>query len=258
MAVLDEAPPAGYARWNGRLIARRLADVSADQVWQVLREEGIHLERRRSWCLSTDPEFAAKAADVIGLYLDPPQNAVVLCVDEKPHIQVLERAQGWLRLPNGKSMMGVQDRYQRNGTTTLIGALEVATGLVKAGHFQRRRRREFLKFMNELIRDYPDQEIHVILDNLNTHKPKRERWLPRHKNVHFHFTPTNACWLNQIEIWFSILQRHSLQGASFTSARQLREAIDQFLQSYNEQAAPFKWRKKQVYQKQLKPNYSNL
>lgn len=259
LAALDEKPPAGYARWNGRLLAERLGDVPADHVWQVLREEGIHLQRRRTWCLSTDPEFAAKAADVIGLYLDPPENAVVLCVDEKPHIQVLERAQGWLRLPDGSSMMGVQDRYRRRGTSTLMGALEVATGLVKAGHFRRRRRREFLQFMNALIRDYaPEQQIHVILDNLNVHKPKRDRWLSRRKNVHFHFVPTNACWLNQIEIWFSILQRQSLQGASFTSPRQLRKAIDDFIRSYNATAAPFEWRKRKVHQKGFASSYSNL
>ena len=258
LAVLEEDPPPGYARWNGPLVAQRLGDVSRDQVWRVLREEGIHLERRRGWCVSTDPEFSAKAADVIGLYLDPPENAVVLCVDEKPHIQVLERAQGWLRLPDGTSLMGIESRYKRRGTTTLISALEVATGLIKAGHFRRRRRREFLQFMNELIRDYGEQEIHVVLDNLNVHKPKHDRWLARHKNVHFHFTPTNACWLNQIEIWFSILQRQALQGASFSSPRQLRNAIDLFVQSYNLQASPFEWRKGEVRQKGLRKYYSNL
>jgi transposase len=258
LAVLDEDPPAGYRRWNGRLVAERLGDVSRDQVWRVLRCEGIQLERQRTWCVSTDPEFSAKAADIVGLYLDPPETAVVLCVDEKPHMQVLERDQGWLRLPDGTSLIGVQDRYKRHGTTTLIGALEVATGLVKADHFRRRRRREFLEFMNELIRDYKDQEIHVVLDNLNIHKPKHDRWLARHKNVHFHFTPTNACWLNQIEIWFSILQRQTLQGASFCSPRQLREAIDQFVQSYNQQAHPFEWRKGKVKQKGFNKTYSDL
>lgn len=258
LAVLDEEPPAGYRRWNGRLLAERLGDVSHDQVWRVLRQEGIHLERQRTWCVSTDPEFSAKAADIVGLYLDPPEKAVVMCVDEKPHIQVLERDQGWLRLPNGSALIGVQDRYQRHGTTTLIGALEVATGLVKTGHFRRRRRREFLQFMNELIRDYEDQEIHVVLDNLNFHKPKHDRWLARHKNVHFHFTPTNACWLNQIEIWFSILQRQALQGASFRSPRQLRDAIDLFVHSYNQQANPFEWRKAKVQQKGFKKYYSDL
>jgi transposase len=153
----------------------------------------------------------------VGLYLNPPEHALVLSVDEKPHIQALERAQGWLKLPNGKALTGFQHDYKRHGTTTLFAALEVATGLVKGDHYKRRRRMEFLDFMNGIVAEHPGREIHVILDNLNTHKPKRDRWLARHKNVHFHFTPTHASWMNQVEIWFSILQSQSLTGASFTS-----------------------------------------
>ena len=246
LRLLDEPPPKGYASWNGRLLSERLSDVSRYQVWRVLGKHDIHLQRRRSWCVSTDSEFAPKAADVVGLYLDPPQNAVVLSVDEKPSIQALERAQGWLRLPNGQSMMGFSNRYKRHGTTTLFAALEVATGMVKTGHFKRRRRREFLAFMSEVVAEYPKREIHVILDNLSTHKPKRDRWLARHPNVHLHYTPTNACWLNQIEIWFSILSRAALQGVSFTSPRQVRQAINQFVEAYNQEAAPFEWRKRHV------------
>ena len=143
----------------------------------------------------------------MGLYLDPPRNAVVLCVDEKPHIQALERAQGWLRLPNGRALTGFSHHYKRHGTTTLFAALDVATGQVQTGHFRRRRRREFLDFMHEVAGTYPDQELHVVLDNLNTHKPKDDRWLRRRPHVHFHFTPTYASWLNQVECWFSILSR---------------------------------------------------
>src|SRR5271165_3477489 len=214
---LDTPAPAGYARWNGTLLAAALPDISADQIWRVLRKHGISLERRRSWCVSTDPCFAQKAADVVGLYLNPPENAIVLSVDEKPHIQALERAQGWLRLPNGKALTGFSHDYKRHGTTTLFAALEVATGLVKAGHYQRRRRVEFLDFMNGICSAYPQQQIHVILDNLNTHKPKHHRWLQRHKHVHFHYIPTHASWLNQIEIWCSILSRQALAAASFHS-----------------------------------------
>lgn len=258
LAVLDEPPPEGNATWTGSLVSERLGDVSSHQVWRVLRLHGIHLQRRRSWCISTDPEFAAKAADIVGLYLDPPENAVVLCVDEKPHIQALERAQGWLRLPNGKALTGYNHQYKRHGTTTLFAALEVATGLAKAGHFSRRRRREFLLFMNEVVASYRDKEIHVILDNLNTHKPKNDRWLSRHKNVHFHYTPTHASWLNQIEIWFSILARRALKRASFTSPQQVREAIDRFLGVHNKNASPFEWRKRYVYAKSFKEKYSYL
>lgn len=258
LAVLDQAPPRGFASWSGTLIAQHLKDVSADHVWRVLRRHGIHLQRRRSWCISTDPEFARKAADIVGLYLNPPENALVFCVDEKPHIQALERVQGWLRLPNGKALTGYSHQYKRHGTTTLFAALETATGLVKTGHFQRRRRREFLAFMNDLVASYPGREIHVILDNLNTHKPKRDGWLMRHKNVHFHYTPTHASWLNQIEIWFSILSRRAIKGASFTSPRQLRQAIDWFVQAYNQDAAPFEWSKREVHPKSPKDRYSHL
>jgi len=245
--MLDQPPPEGYATWNGRLVAEALGDVSADHVWRVLRRHGISLQRRRSFCVSTDPEFVPKAADIVGLYLAPPENAVVLCVDEKPSIQALERAQGWLKLPNGRALTGFSHEYKRHGTTTLFAALDTVTGLVKGGHYKRRRRREFLDFMNELIADYDDDtEIHVILDNLNTHKPKNDRWLRKHPNVHLHFTPTHASWLNQIEIWFSILSRSALKGASFESPRQVRQAIDRFIEAYNENAAPFEWTKRTV------------
>lgn len=258
LAALDESPPEGFASWDGKLLATHLGDVSPQHVWRVLRTHGIHLQRNHSWCVSTDPEFAAKAADIVGLYLDPPDNAMVLCVDEKPAIQALERAQGWLRLPNGKAISGYNHEYKRHGTTTLFAALEVATGQIKTGHFKRRRRREFLAFMNEVVAEYPDQQIHVILDNLRTHRPKNDRWLARHNNVHFHYTPTHASWLNQVEIWFSILTRKALKTSSFTSTGQVRKRIEAFTQAYNEQAAPFEWKKKVVKPGKLSNYYANL
>lgn len=259
LRLLDTDPPSGYAQWNGRLLSKALGDVSPRQVWRVLRRHKISLERRRSFCISTDPEFAAKAADIVGLYLNPPENAVVICVDEKPQIQALERAQGWLRLPNGRALSGFSHDYKRHGTTTLFAALEVATGLVTTGHYKRRRRREFLDFMNDVIADYgAHREIHVILDNLNTHKPKDDRWLKRHKNVHFHFTPTYSSWLNQVETWFSILSRHALRSASFTAPRQVRQSIDRFVVAYNEDAAPFEWTKSEVHPGTLKNSYADL
>jgi transposase len=258
LSLLDSRPPEGYSQWNGSLLAEALGDVSTDHVWRVLRQHGIQLQRRRSWCITTDPEFGPKAADVVGLYLSPPENAVVLCVDEKPHIQALQRAQGYLRLPDGKAVNGFSHCYKRHGTTTLFAALDVATGQVKTGHYARRRRREFLDFMNELVTDSPDRQLHVILDNLNTHKPKQDRWLKSHPNVHLHFIPTYSSWLNQVECWFSILSRAALRGASFTSARQLRDAIDRFVKLYNEQAAPFEWKKAVVHPSGPKPRYSYL
>ncbi len=258
LAQLDQTPPSGHSTWTGTSVAQALGDVSEDQVWRVLRRYNISLQRRRSWCISTDPAFATKAADIVGLYLDPPKNALVLAMDEKPSIQALERAQGWIRLPNGKALTGFSHCYTRHGTTTLFAALDVATGQVKTGHYHRRRRREFLDFMNEVVADHPQGEIHVVLDNLNTHKPKQDRWAKRHPQVHFHYTPTYASWLNQTECWFSILSRGALRHASFTSPQQLREAIDRFVNVYNQTAAPFEWRKAVVHPAAPKRYYANL
>jgi transposase len=257
LSVLDEPPPSGYAQWNGPLLAQA-TKLPSDFVWKVLRNHGIQLQRRRSWCISTDPEFAQKAADVVGLYLNPPENALVLCVDEKPHIQALERAQGYLRMPNGRALRGFSHEYKRHGTSTLFAALETATGQVIAGHYQRRRRVQFLDFMNRVVGVHPDTDIHVIMDNLSTHKPKRDMWLARHKNVHFHFIPTHASWLNQVEVWFSLLARYALKGASFTSPRELREAIDRFIAAYNPKAHPFEWTNQAVHPKAPKPYYADL
>jgi transposase len=258
LKLLDQAPPQGYSHWNGRLLAEALPGVSKDQVWRILRRHNICLERRRSWCISTDPEFGPKAADIVGLYLNPPENALVVAVDEKPSIQALERAQGYLRLPDGKAVNGFSHCYKRHGTTTLFAALEITTGQVKTAHYARRRRREFLEFMNEVINGHPGRQIHVVLDNLNTHKPKHDRWLKRHPHVHFHFTPTYSSWLNQVECWFSILSRQALRGASFTSPRQLRQAIDDFVAVYNRNASPFEWKKAVVFPSAPKAKYSDL
>ena len=252
LALLDRPPPAGYGRWTGGLLASALGDVHEQQVWRFLRSQKIDLAARKSWCESNDPEFVAKAADVVGLYVAPPENAIVICVDEKPSIQALERAQGYLKLANGRALTGHSHDYKRNGTTTLFAAFEVATGKVTATHKNRRRRVEFLDFMNDIVAAYPERELHVILDNLNTHKPKNDRWLKRHPKVRFHFTPTRASWLNQVEIWFSILEKQSLQGASFTSVSQLKEHIDAFIDAYNQNAKPFAWTKSKVRQRRFK------
>src|SRR6202034_1027543 len=186
----------------------------------------------------------------------PPENAIVICVDEKPSIQALERAQGYLKMPNGRALGGHSHDYKRNGTSTLFAAFEVATGKVTAAHKKRRRRIEFLDFMNDIVAAWPDTAIHVVLDNLNTHKPKNDRWLKRHPNVHFHFTPTRASWLNQVEIWFSILAGKALRGASFNSLGELKAHIATFIESYNETARPFEWTASEVHQKPLKPSFA--
>ncbi|MGY4183085.1 transposase [Bradyrhizobium sp. USDA 4518] len=205
LKLLDKPPPEGFVRWTGPLLAEALGDVDVQYVWRFLRSHKIDLAARKSWCESNDPNFTAKAADVVGLYVAPPAKAIVLCVDEKPSIQALERAQGYLKLPNGRALTGQSHDYKRHGTTTLFAALEVATGKIIATHSKCRRRVEFLDFMYSVTAVFPNRKLHVILDNLNTHK-KNEHWLKAHPNVQFHFTPTSASWLNQVEVWFSILQ----------------------------------------------------
>jgi transposase len=256
LAMLDQPPPSGYANWTAPLVARELGDIHEQYIWRFLRAQKIDLSGRKSWCESNDPAFVAKAADIVGLYMMPPDNAVVLSVDEKPSIQALERAQGYLKLPNGRAMIGQSHDYKRNGTTTLFAALNVGTGEVTGQHHKRRRRVEFLAFMNRVIAQHAGKDIHVILDNLSTHKPKRDMWLKRHPNVQFHYTPTHGSWLNQIEIWFSILAGQSLKGASFGSVKQLIEHIDSFIAGYNDNPQPFVWTKSVVHQKRLKPCFA--
>ena len=258
LSLLDTDPPSGYSQWNGRLLAQSLADVSDDQVWRVLRKHKIQLQRRRSWCISTDPEFGRKAADIVALYLHPPENAVVVCVDEKPHIQVLERAQGWLRLRNGKAVNGFSPWYRRHATATLFAALEVAAGQVCPGHCPRRRRRQFLDFMNGVVAAHAGKALHVILDNLHAHKPKHDRWLARHPQVQFHCTPTYLSWLDMVESWFSIFSRQALRNLRCRQARQLREAIDRFVKAHRQSAAPFEWTKEAVYASTSKSSYSEF
>jgi transposase len=256
LAMLDQPPPAGYSNWTAPLLARALGDVHEQYIWRFLRVQKIDLSGRKSWCESNDPDFVAKAAEIVGLYMAPPENAVVLSVDEKPSIQALERVQGYLKLPTGRAMIGQSHDYKRHGTTTLFAALNVATGKVTGRHYKRRRRVEFLDFMNKVVADYPEREIHAIVDNLSTHKPKRDLWLARHRNVHFYYTPTKTSWLNQIEIWFSILSGKSLNGASFKTVDQLKAHINSFIANYNEEARPFAWTKSKVHQKRLKPCFA--
>lgn len=257
LAQLEQAPPAGMASWDGGSLAKAL-NVTDDAVWRVLRKQGIQLQRHRSWCVSTDPEFATKAADVIGLYLNPPENALVLSVDEKPSIQALERLKGYVQTSSGKIVQGLKSTYKRHGTINLFAALNVASGVIHGKTTQTKKRADFREFMEEVIADQPKgRDIHVILDNLSTHK-RNEDWLANHPNVTFHFTPTSASWLNQVEIWFGIFQRKTLKNASFESVAQLVEAIHRFTDTYNTDASPFVWRKREVKGAQLKNTIVNL
>jgi transposase len=254
---LEQAPPKGLSGWDGGSLAAALG-VSDDAVWRVMRKEGIQLRRHRSWCVSTDPQFATKAADIIGLYLNPPANALVLSVDEKPTIQARERAHGWVQTSSGKVVRGLKSTYKRHGTINLFAALEVATGVIRGKTTTSKKRVDFQAFMDEVVAEHPaDRQIHVILDNLCTHK-KNDDWLAAHPSVTFHFTPTSASWLNQVEIWFGIFSRKALAAASFASIEQLVQAIRNFIEIYNDSAAPFVWRKREVKGAQLRNTIVNL
>jgi transposase len=257
LKTLEEPPPKGQAKWDGAAVAVHLG-VSDDAVWRVLRREGICLARQRSWCVSTDPEFTSKAADIVGLYLNPPEKALVISIDEKPSIQALERTTGYVCTSNGKIVQGLKSTYKRHGTLNLFAALNVATGAIHAQTTKLKRRVEFLAFMDQLLSELPaEKQIHVILDNYCIHK-RNEEWLAEHPNVTFHFTPTSASWLNQVEIWFGILSRKALKGASFRDVDQLRAAIEAFIEAYQPNAKPFVWRKREVKGSQLKNTIVNL
>jgi transposase len=257
LATLETPPPKGQARWDGLALAKALG-VKKSIVYALLQKDGIQLKRRRSWCVSTDPQFAAKAADIVGLYLAPPQKALVLSVDEKPSIQALSRATGYVQTSSGKIARGLKSTYRRNGTLNLFAALDVATGNVRNKTTATKTRVDFQAFMDEVVADVPaDREIHVILDNYCTHK-KNEAWLTAHPNVTFHFTPTSASWLNQVEIWFGILTRKALRDASFDSKEDLAKAIHDFCEVWHENAHPFVWRKREVKGAQLRNTIGNL
>jgi transposase len=257
MKTLELPPPLGQACWDGPAVAKHM-ETSVHAVWRLLRKEGICLSRQRSWCVSTDPEFTTKAAEIVGLYLNPPENALVISIDEKPSIQALERSTGYVQTDSGKIVRGFKSTYKRHGTLNLFAALEVATGAIHTQTTQLKRRVEFLEFMDQVMTEVPQhKEIHVILDNYCIHK-KNDAWLAVHPNVFFHYTPTSASWLNQVEIWFGILSRKALRGGSFNNVEQLRQAIEAFVAAYGPTAKPFVWRKREVKGSQLRNTIANL
>jgi transposase len=258
LALLEQPPPTGLSHWDGPTVASTLG-ASVHAVWRVLRKEGIYLQRLRTWCVSTDPEFAPKAADIVGLYLNPPLNALVLSVDEKPSIQAIQRPSGYVETDNGAVVRAMKSTYKRNGTLNLFAALEISTGYVHAQTTERKKREDFRGFLDGIITELPtDNEIHVILDNYSTHK-RNDDWLAKYEGrVQFHFTPTSASWLNQIEIWFGLLTRKTLRGASFANKNQLRLAIEAFVARTNENPKPFHWRKREVKGSQLRNTIVNL
>jgi transposase len=232
----------GITHWSTRLLAYELG-VSRDTIARIWREYGVQPWRAETFKFSTDPQLAAKVHDVVGLYLHPPERAVVLCVDEKSQIQALERTQPvrrvWLDRPEQRT-----HDYVRHGTTTLFAALEVATGHVTNHCAPRHRHQEFLAFLKQVARAYPRRRLHVICDNYATHKhPVVRGWLTKHSRVELHFTPTSASWLNLIEVFFSIVDRQALRRGNFPSVDDLSTAISRFCQSWNEHCQPFSWTK---------------
>ena len=233
-------PPEGTTHWSRARMARQVG-VSASTVGRVWAEGRLKPHRAETFKFSSDPDLVAKLTDVVGLYLNPPERAIVLSVDEKTQVQALDRTQPMLPLRPGQVERHTHD-YKRHGTLTLSAALEVATGQVTTQTSAQHRHEEFLDFLNLLVRTYPRRELHLVLDNVQTHKtPEVVAWLDRHKRVRFHFTPTSASWLNQIETWFGILTRQALRRGSFESVRALVAAIEAFTRAWNTGGSPFKW-----------------
>jgi transposase len=248
IALTRQSPPesTGISHWTSHGMARYLKrhegiDVSHNFISVLWRENDLQPHRQGTFKLSRDPEFAEKAADIVALYLDPPEGALVLCVDEKTQIQALDRTQPLLPVSFGRSEQRTHD-YVRHGTVNLFGALETGTGKVTGACHERRRTTEFLEFMDQVVKEYPGKELHVVLDNLSTHKGDDvNKWLGKHPSVKFHHTPVGSSWMNQIEIWFGILTRQAIRRGTFASVPQLTQVIKQYISSWNEEAKPFKW-----------------
>lgn len=233
--------PKGQTHWSCRTMAKH-AGVSSATVQRIWHDLGIKPHRLDTFKVSNDPRFEEKLTDVVGLYLAPPEKAVVLCVDEKSQVQALDRTQPSLPMVKGRGATMTHD-YKRNGTTTLFAALNVLTGEVTGRCFDRHRHEEFLKFLKVIDAEVPQgQAIHVILDNYSTHKHADvNRWLKRHQRFQLHFIPTSSSWLNQVERWFRDLDAKALRRGSFNSVPDLITAIENYLQANNEDPTPFVW-----------------
>jgi len=243
VALTCAEPPGAATHWTGRAMAKTTG-ISLRSVQRIWRAHDLQPHRIRTFKRSTDPEFAAKLADIVGLYVDPPKHAVVLSVDEKSQIQALDRTQPGLPLKPGKAGTMTHD-YLRNGVTTLFAAFDVLEGTVLGQCMQRHRHQEFIRFLNAVERATPaGKVIHVILDNYGSHKhPKVLRWLARHPRWVFHFTPISSSWLNAVETFFSALTRRRLKRGSFHSIVDLQAAINRYIAEHNDDPKPFTWTK---------------
>jgi transposase len=232
----------GVTHWSSRLLARHLkiGDATVARAW---REYGVAPWRCETFKFSTDPELVAKVTDVVGLYLAPPENAVVLCCDEKSQIQALDRTAPMLPMQPGLPERRTHD-YVRHGTTTLFAALNITTGKVTATCQPRHRHQEFLRFLKQVARAYPEGELHLVMDNYAAHKRIEIRdWLAANPRVTVHFTPTSASWMNLVEVWFGIIERQAIHRGSFRGVRELTGKIRDFIDGWNDRAHPFVWTK---------------
>ena len=240
------APPPetlGVAHWSSRLLARHLGDVAHVTVTRLWKRWQLQPWRSETYRFSTDPELVAKVTDIVGLYLHPPDNAIVLCVDEKSQFQALERTQPILPLEPGQAEKQSHDDG-RHGTTTLFAAIEVATGKVTDACYDRHRGVEFLKFLKLVAKAYPDRQLYIVVDNSSAHNHADVKaWLAKHPRIHLHLTPTHASWLNLVESFFSIITRQAIRRVSFTSVRQVTDAIRTFTAAWNDRCVPLVWTK---------------
>ena len=232
----------GVTHWSSRLLAPRLG-VHHSTITKAWKKYGVRPWKAETFKFSTDPELVAKVTDVVGLYLNPPENAVVLCVDEKSQIQALNRTQKVLPMQPGHNEQRSHD-YVRHGTTTLFAALEIATGKVTGLCKDRHRHQEFLGFLKHVARAYPEQELHLVMDNYDAHKRIEIRdWLAANPRIHVHFTPTSGSWLNLVEVWFGIIERQAIRRGTFISVRELMAKIRGFINGWNTRKHPFIWTK---------------
>lgn len=238
-----ESRPKDATHWSTRSLAAETG-LTQNAIFRIWRAFGLQPHRSETFKLSADPQFVEKVRDIVGLYLSPPDKALVLCVDEKSQMQALDRTQPLLPMRPGQAERRTHD-YVRHGTTTLFAALDVATGKVIGQCHRRHRASEFKKFLRRIEQDVPEAlDVHLILDNASTHKtPSIRRWLLQRPRFHLHFTPTSASWINQVERWFATLTEKQLRRGVHRSTRQLENAVREYLRTYNENPRPFTWTK---------------
>jgi transposase len=236
-----ESTPQNATHWSTRSMAEATG-LTQNAIWRIWRVFGLQPHRQDTFKLSTDPFFIEKVRDVVGLYMNPPEHALVLCVDEKSQVQALDRTQPLLPIRPGFPEQRTHD-YYRHGTTSLFAALEVASGEVVGRCYRQHRHQEFLRFLRVIDREFPnDIELHLILDNYGTHKtPEIQRWLIRHPRFQLHFIPTSSSWLNQVELWFAQITKRRIRRGSFNAVRELEKAIMDYIENHNRNPKPFVW-----------------